>query len=278
MFLLSSGKNINKQYKLSKSDVDFYKMCGVFAAACIFIVLTLKMNATTLLRHATGQNMTYNFYMLCRNPLFMIPVGIVAAAGIIWFIICRVKKVNESMKIFSSTDALGLICYIAVFFLCFGVELNSSRHTFFLVFTIIVSLIYYISKLYNFDFLFYSVMNALFALTLYFTAMRAEPAIVAFKIASIIVFAAVCILVPMKLSNAKVRKGKHRRGYLFIPVYVSLVIWAALMFWRTFVAANTPGIFAINSPAYLTPNAMLVILLVQYIIAAIIYTLRLIRE
>ena len=54
-----------------------------------------------------------------------------------------------------------------------------------------------------------------------------------------------------------------------IPSYVSLIIFAVFLFLR---------VYTYQSVHALTVNAMLVILLVQYLIAGIVYTIRLIRE
>ena len=263
------NKNLNVKSTLSKSDIDFYKMCGVFAIACIFIILTLKMSSTLLLRHASGQNLTYNFYTLCRNPLFLSVSAIVAAAGIIWFAVCRVKNISEKARLFSSYDALALVIYLAVFYASFGIELNSSRHMFFIAFTIISAVIFYISKIYKPDFVFYSVMNAFFALTVYMFADKVEPAITILKVVFIVAAVIICVLFSKKYSVRTKSAKKSKRSPLFVPVYISLVIWAPFMFWR---------MFTINSPLFLTVNAMLIVLLVLYIVSAIIYTVRLIRE
>ena len=264
MLLLSSNSK-NSKTALKKSDVDFYKMSGVFALACFFIILVLKMNSSVLERHASGKNLTYNFYMLCRNPFFIALSAAVAIAGIAWFIYCRVKKTDESLRIFSSFDAAALVVYAAVFWLCFGLELNSARHMFFVAFTVIISVLYFISKLYKADFLFYSVLNAFFAMILYFFAENASPVAYAVKIISIAAAVVACVLFRKKFSSVK--KGK--RGMLFAPAYISLAIGAVFLFWR---------MFTINSPLFLTVNAMLIILFVQYLVAAIIYTIKLIRE
>ena len=102
---MSSFKKKKTQgYVLRKSDIDFYKMTGVFAVACVFILLVLKMKDTGLERIASGRNLTYNLYSFCHTPLFAV-VAIAAVAGAAaWFVYCRVKKVDESSLIWYNTQ------------------------------------------------------------------------------------------------------------------------------------------------------------------------------
>ncbi len=257
-----ASKN-KKNVQLKKADIDFYRMTGVFAIACVFIVLVLKMNSTMVLYHSTGNNMTYNFYMLCKNPVFAVFAGLVAAAGIAWFVLSRIQKKDESMKLIRSSDALVLIGYLAVFWLSFGVRINSQNHMFFIAFTIIASVLYYISRLYKSDFLFYSTLNALFALVLYFTADKAGTGYTVFKAVLIALSVAAIMLFPKK-NKSHFKNSKHNKALFYIPSYVSLLMFVVFLFIREFT--------------FITVNAILVIMLVQYIIASIVYTIRLIRE
>ncbi len=257
-----ASKN-KKNVQLKKADIDFYRMTGVFAIACVFIVLVLRMNSTMTSYHSTGNNITYNFYQLCRNPIFAVFAGLVAAACVVWFVLSRIQKKDESMKLFKSSDALVLIGYFAVFWLSFGVRMNSQNHMFFIAFTIIASVLYYISRLYKSDFIFYSALNAFFAFVIYFTADKAQIGYTALKIALIVLSVAAIMLFPKK-NKSHFKNSKHNKALFYIPSYVSLILFVVFLFIREFT--------------FMTVNAMLVIMLVQYIIAGIVYTIRLIRE
>ncbi len=266
---MSIKKKTANSYSLKKSDVDFYRMCIVFAFTCAFILLIMKMSSTRLERHATGLNLTYNFYTLCHNPVFLAVSAIAAIAGIAWFIYNRVKKADEGMRIVTSYDILSLVIYVAAFYAAFGFILNSSLHMFFIALTLIVCALYFIAKIYKPDFLFYSASNAVFALSLYLIAYRAEPAIIAFKIAFIVLWAIFAALIIKKNSTRVKSAKKNGRAPLNFPVFISLALWAVFMFWR---------VLPLTGSVFLTINAMLVVLFVQYIVFAIIYTIRLIRE
>ena len=252
-----------KNVQMKKSDIDFYRMTGVFAIACVFIFLVLRMSATMTFYHSTGNNLTYNFYQLCRNPVFAVFAVLVALAGVAWFAFCRIQKKNESMKLFRSYDALALIGYLAVFWLCFGIKENSLEHMFFIAFTIIASVLFYISRFYKSDFIFYSVLNVFFAFVIYFTADKAENSYTVLKIALIVLSVAAIMLFPKK-NKSHFKNSKHNKALFYIPSYVSLILFVVFLFIRAFT--------------FFTANAMLVIMLIQYIIAGIVYTIRLIRE
>lgn len=263
---MSNTEKKNKA-SLSKSDIDFYKMSGVFAIACIFVVITLRMSNTITLRHSTGANLTYNFYSLCHNPFFIALAAIIGLGSVAWYVYSRAKKIDESSKVFSSTDCLALVIYLAVFCASFGIEINSTRHMFFIIFTIAVSVIYFISKIFHIDFFFYTVMNSIFVLTLYMFATRTFALALAVKALMVIAAAVICYLVSTKYNGSQ--KSKKSKSYLFFPVYISLVLWAVGMFWKA---------FTMGTPLFLQTNAMIVIMLVQYLIVGIVYTIRLIRE
>lgn len=263
---MSSSKK--KNVGMKKADIDFYRMTGVFAIVCLFIVLVLRMESTITARHSTGNNITYNFYKLCHNPVFIGFCALVALGAIIWFAVNKVKKHNESMRIFRSSDAVILVAYFAVFWLCFGVYANSLNHMFFIAFTIISSVLFYISRLYKADFIFYSTLNALFAFILYFISDKFSIPLTIFKVA-LIVFSIIAIILFSVKNKSHFKTSKHNKLFLYIPSYISLVFFAVFLFLRA---------FTYQSVNPMTVNAMLVIMLIQYLICAIIYTLRLIRE
>ena len=268
---MSSFKKANqkkKQYTLSKSDIDFYKMTGVFAIACIFVLLVMKMQSSRIERIASGLNLTHEAYGFLRSPLFIVPAVIVAAASAVWFILCKIKKTDETKKIFTSTNCLSIVAYIAFFALCFGVNKGAGLHGFFITTTIVLAVIYYISKFYNSDFVFYSVMTAFFALSVYLLAVRFESAFVALKIVIILAGLASCIFFTKKISSLKISK-KRKASFLTFPAYIPVVLGAVFLFWRY---------FTVNSALFLTLNTMLLVLFAQYIVFAIVYTIRLIRD
>lgn len=244
-------------------------MTGVFAIACVFVLLVLKMQDTVTERIASGRNLTYNFYAFCHSPLFAAAAVIALAASIGWFVYCKKKKVDESFRICSSTDCLVIVGYLIFFTLCFGTEIGSMLHGFFVAVTIALAVLYYASKIYKSDFIFYSSVTAVFAVCIYLWGLIFEPHIIALKLAVIAAGVASCIVFSKKLSALKLTK-KTKASFLVFPAYISLALGAVFLFWGR--------LFNLMSPLFLSRTIMLIILFAQYIIFAIVYTIRLIKE
>lgn len=269
MFILSSfKKKKNVKPTLTKADIDFYKMSGVFAIVCVFVLLVVKMENTMVFRDASGQDLTYNFYQFFNSPVFAVIGALALVGAVAWFVFTRVKKIDESKRIFTSTNCLAIVLYLGFFAACFGIEKNSGLHGFFIAATVVLAAIYYISKFYNIDFTFYSVISACAGLAVYLTANKFGTGIRIVKVIIILAGIASCVLFVKNIKNLKVSK-KRKTAFLTYPVYVPLALGALFLFWRDFI---------VNSPLSLTVNTMVIAIFVQYIVFAIIYTIRLIRE
>ncbi len=270
VFDLSSFKNKKaaNDYQLTKSDVALYKMVGVFALASIFVLLGINMQNSRLERASTGRNITHNFYEFCRTPWFWVLAVIVVMGSAGWFVLNKVKKADESLKIFSSTNCLSIAIYLLFFTLCFGVYPNSTLHGFFIVVTIAAAAIYYISKFYKADFIFYSAVTAVMSVFVYLWAQNFDVSVCIAKTVVILACAAACVMFKLFIANLKISR-KRKTAYLVFPSYISAVLGAVFLFWRY---------FTVNSPVFLTLSNMLTVMLVQYIVFAIVYTIRLIRD
>ena len=268
---MSSFKKKKQQtkYTLSKSDIDFYRMTGVFAIACVFVLLVLKMQDSGMEKIASGRNLTYNFYQFCHTPVFAIVAVAALLGAVAWFAYSKFKKVDESSKIFTSTNCLCVVLYLAFFSACFGMNVGSNLHGFFIAATIAAAALYYVSKIYKADFVFYSVITAVFAVCIYLWGLKFEAFMIVLKLAIIAAGAVGCVFFKRRLSDMKVTK-KTKAAYLIFPAYVSLILGAVFLFWGR--------VFTIVSPLFLSRISMLVVLFVQYIVFAIVYTIRLIKE
>lgn len=258
----------NKTTTLKKSDIDFYKMSGVFAIACVFIMLTLKMSSTITQYRNTGANVTYNIYNFLQHRAVWVVGAIVVVASVVWAIYSKAKKVDERLRLFSSVNAVSLVAYLAVFALCFGTVENSDKHSFFMVFTIVVTVLYYISKSYHLDFIFYSTFNALLALLIYFLAYKVSTLFIAIK--AVIVVALVIFAIAFRKKYANTHRKNKKYDYLFAPVFVSLAFFAVFMFVRAFAR--------LYSPHMISSATMLTVMMIQYIVFGIVYTIKLIRQ
>lgn len=282
MLVLSSfKKKKNSPVALSKSDIDFYKMTGVFAVACVFVLLVLKMKDTGLERIASGKNLTYNFYALCHTPVFAVIAAAALVGAVAWFVWCKVKKVDESGRIFTSVNCLSLVLYLGLFCACFGLETSSSLHGFFVIATICLSLLYYASKIYKADFMMYSSLTAVIAAVTYLWAMRFEPYIVALKILVAAVCIAACVLFRRNVSKLKVSK-QRKASFLVFPCYIVLVLGVLFMFWAYFqnmeFFRSSEALMKLQNIIFLNRSMMLAAILAQYVVFAIIYTVRRIRD
>jgi hypothetical protein len=192
--LSSFKKKKEEKYVLKKSDIDFYKGAGVLAIACVFVMLVLKMQSTAgFPKSPAGSDMTENFYNFCRTPLFFVIAGIAAIGSLLWFGVCRIKKIDESKRIFTSTNCLAIVLYLGFFSACFGAFPDSKLHGFFVMATVVMGVLYYISKIYYVDFIMYSVITAVFCGAIYLFKPTFEPASVALRIVFIAVCAVCCI-------------------------------------------------------------------------------------
>ena len=269
----SPKKKENEAYK--KSDIDFFKMSSLFFIVCALLIFILRISGTISLRQSTGGNLAYELYKLFRSPVYIAVAALLLAASIVWFLLMRIKKKDESLRLFSSTNALCFMLYVAFFSLYFGRRTvnNQTDCMLLLAITIALALIYYISKIYHADFLFFSVENAILAILLYrYVYIYTVGGIIGkiLLIISVLLLSFVFIKVSKRKNTSRLSKGKKKQYKpLSIPFFVTLLIWAVFMFIKLPDPLAAPII---------TLGTMLTVFLIQYIIFAIIYTIRLIRE
>ena len=276
------NRKADAKRQLKKADIDFYKMTGVFAIACIFVLLVLKMESTLIMREASGENVTYNMFKVLSNPVFLVLGSLVLAASVVWFVFCRKKNIDESRRLFTSTNALSIALYLTVFVMCFGKSKTAGLHGFFITFTVICAVLYYVSKIYNADFTLFSTVTAVNVLAVYLVANRFDALSIIVKLVVIALCVAAIILTDKKIKSLKLTK-KHKEAFLIYPAYVSVGLGAVFMFVRflsTLAAFSSTSAAAVISTAAAAVDlkVMFMAFLVEYIVFAIIYTLRLIRE
>ncbi len=267
-------KNTKNATQLSKSDMDFYRMSILFFLLCGVLLLILKVSTTLTERQASGLNMGYELYKLFRSPGYIAVIGVLLVASLVWFVYSRVKHINEQTHAFSSVNAFALMLYVTGFSLYFGVRIvnNAASCTFALTATVVLALLYYISKFYHRDFLFFSMENALFGLLLYrYWSIYTVRGLVG-KLLLVAVFAVLGVVAVPYLKKIMLRphtSKKKQNAPLMLPYFISLVIWTFFMFIKL------PDI---KGEPLLHSETMLTLLFVQYIVFAIVYTIKLIRE
>lgn len=269
MSSILKNKKKKDNYTLSKSDIDFYKMTGVFAIVVIFVLLAINMKSSAVARISSGENLTYNFYMFCRSPLFWALGAVMLVGSVCWFAFCKAKKVDETKRIFTSTNCLAVVAYLAFFSACFGIRENSQNHTFFIAVTIGAAILYYASRFYGMDFVFYSVITALFAMGISLWGMMFDTPYIVAKALVALIGIGLCAYFHFKISKLKLTK-QTKASFLKFPMYVSLVLGIIFMFW--------PGVAFLQNIFYMTRSLMLMVMLLLYIVFAIVYTIKRIRD
>ncbi len=269
-----SRNSAKKKGSVSKKDIDFYKMSVLFFIACAVVMLILKASSTLNVRQATGGNTAYELNRIFNNPVYIGIIAVLLIASIVWYAVCRIKKKDESGKNFSSINAVAIMMYVTAFSAFFGRRvINSIKDCMFaLIATIVLVLIYYISKIYYRDFLVFSIENAVLALFLYrYWHVYTTGGIIG-KILLIIAAAAfgIAISVIVKSKYVSRNKSAEKKHYslIFFPYYISLAVWSVFMLIKLPDPLGTP---------ILTLGQMLVAFLIQYIVFAIIYTIKLIN-
>ena len=265
----SFKKKKDSKYVLSKGDIDFYKMTGVFAVVCVFVLLTLNMQSSQTERISTGRDLTHNFYNFCHSPFFIVLSLALVIGAAAWFVMCRVKKIDESRKIFTSTNCVALVAYLAFFCLCFGLKEGSTLHGLFIAVTIVLAVLYYVSKLYGMDFVVYSSVTAVMSVAVCLWAVLFDAPVVIAKVLVIAACLAGGIYFGKKIDSLKVSKHK-KASFLKFPIYIPLALGTAFLFW-----AIVPGL---QQLLFLNRSMMLMVMVVQYIVFAIVYTIRRIKD
>lgn len=266
----SKFSRIKKQQdnRITKSDARFYKMSGFFFVLCAIVLFIVKIMDTAGVRISTGFNMANELYNLFRNPVYIAVLALLLVLSLIWVIISKTKKIDESRKIVTSLNVFVMLLYVVGFSFYYGISFrtSASESIFVLAATVVLGLIYYISKVYQKDFLAYSIENAVFVVLLYrYFDVVGTKGIVG-KALLIVAALLIGVVLARKLSVADVKKQSNKKSKIFVFSYfVSLVIWSVFMLLSNFSVTVSSGF-------------LLTAMLVQYIVFAIIYTIKLIRE
>ncbi len=262
-----SPKTNKSKYATTRSDIRFYKMSLLFFAVCAVIFFVLKVMESLNFRISTGKNLSYELYTLFRNPVYIAAAAALFVGATVWMILSKVKKTDEGMKIISGTNAFVIMAYVVWFSAYYGVQgrLLPAESVFVIAITVVLALIYYISRIYNNDFLAFSVENAILAVLLYkYQSVSGNVGIIG-KILLIIAFSAIGFVLVKLLKNDKSRfTASKNQSLLMFPYFVSLAVWAVCMF--------------IPSTLNVATGILLTVMLVQYIVFAIVYTVKLIKE
>ncbi len=257
------AKNIKttnqKELKQKKSDIAYFKMSMMFFLSFISILFIARLSSSAA--SSTG----VWFWRVCRNPAYLGVVAAIFVAAAVFFCYKKfVKKQDESLKYISSTNLLFITGYVLAASLFFG-HANSPQLPL-LCGTVVLILLYYIFNIYKRDFFVYSLVNAVMFVLLWMFAFKTGVVYLLVKIALVLAMAAFVFFVKGKVNAATVSRitQKNGKNKLFdITLLVSLAFFAVLLF--------LPYVYTLSGAINF------IIMLVQYIIAGIAFTVNLIK-
>jgi hypothetical protein len=138
-----------------------------------------------------------------------------------------------------------------------------------------------VSKIYKTDFIVYSAITAVMAMSIYLWAMLFEPHFILIKLLVIAGCLAICVMFKKKIASLKVTK-QTKSSYLIFPCYIVLALGALLLFWTFFQNMDffrtTSQLQKIQSIIFLNRSRMLFGIVMQYIVFTIVYTVRRIKD
>ncbi len=265
-----------------REDIASFKASFAFIIFCLIIFLTASNAPST----REGMMKLYKFrdYLDNNMWLLIIPFGIFAISAFMR-IRAGINKTDESYRYFSTHDFLGLSSLFVVYTLTFAATNNI------LMYSIVVvgfAVGYYAKRFFGVDFYTVTILNLAIAFGLWIkfgnkgwdttlsnTALILLMLGVAAAIILIVVFTVSRIIHKNKSAGQLDKtlcifgvdgKSADFSKLCLFPVFVSIVIGAVL--------AATLYFF----PAYLTLLVAEIILLIQYVVLGVFYTVKLINQ
>lgn len=226
----------NKVQHSSDTAVNRMMLMFLLATVAIFSLLYVKKSATR-----------ETFFMLDLCPILSIVFGVLLIAALVWFIYSRSKAIDESNRIFTSSNVLGMVTTLFVLFLSYKYIMSYA-----IVALAIVAALYLIHCLFKKDFFYFSVLCAMGFVFFYsyrdISVLNAGMLGIVYLIIRILAFvipiAVLVLLLILKKNKGVLNIGKKAiqvmySDYKYYPlVAVSVFIMAAcvfLMFFSTFV-------------------------------------------
>lgn len=240
-----------------KEDIIFFRM------SCVFV---LCIAAVFFYRHLyTNIDLASDIYIISRKLSSRIIAVLLSLLSVGYYAFCRYKKKDESKSTFSSGNLACLVCYISGGFLYWGTT-YSVRYDALITLTIGFSLLYFIYHIYKIDFFAFSASNLLFLSTAWLFTRGAAKFLI-FKA----LFLALCVLACFMTYKAVVRlaaNNKQRKTKkVFHPVVFSFLITVVLISLSKFIGVP-----------FITSSLMFNVIIAQYLVGGIYYTVKLFRE
>ena len=241
-----------EQEKMYRADILSFRMSALFILAVIMTVVLFNLRSSIL---------RVEIYSLSRKTVGRIVASCIPVLPIVWFLICKLRKVDESLRLISSANVACVVTYICALFLYWGTTYHPLPLAFSL--TICLPLLYFIYNMFEKDFFVFSLSNFVFASALYLTRTT-ELAGIARIIVIIAAGAALSLSAVMcyhsyRLSNKLIKNKKYK--YTFTPVYVSFVLAVVLV-----SLSNVMNIAFVNQYKWYAFAAQYIIFAIYYII------------
>ena len=240
----------NSQYK---EDVLFFRMSVFFALCGVMIFFFIHLRDTVVLAS--------DLFIMSKNLSYRIIASVLALASIAYFVLCRIKKKDESEKTFSSANIAAIVCYVTCGFLYWGTT-YSPRYDALITLTVAFTLLYFIYNIYHRDFFAYSASNLVFLSTAWLFSRGGLK----FVIASAL-FLALCAYMCFYTYKVSAKLKGKKDKCIFEPVFFSFVLTVLFISLSKFIGVP-----------FITSSVTMIAIIAQYVLGGIYYTVKLIRE
>ncbi len=247
----SFPKKGSTQYK---DDIIFFRMSVFFVLCGVAIFFLLRLRDTV--------DLASDIYIWSKMLPYRIVSVVLSALSLGCFIFCKVKKIDESERSFSSGNIASVVCYLSGGFLYWGTT-YSPRYDALITLTVAFALLYFIYHIFHRDFFAFSVANLVFLSTAWLFTRGGLKFVIASAIA--LALCAACCYSAYRVSQSL--KRKKSKGVRVEPVLVSFLITVVLISLSKFIGVP-----------FITPTVVMLAIIVQYAAFGIYYTVKLIRE
>ncbi len=241
-----------EQEKMYRQDILSFRMSALFILAVIMTVVLFNLRSSIL---------RIEIHSLSRNHTSRIVASCIPVLPIVWFLICKLRKVDESLRLISSANVVCVVTYICALFLYWGTTYHPLALAFSL--TLYLPLLYFIYNMFEKDFFVFSLSNFVFASALYLTGITGLTGI-----ARIIVSIAAGVALSLSafmcyhsyyLSKKFTKNKKYK--YTFTPAYISFVLTIVFV-----SLSNVMNITFVNQYKWYAFAAQYIIFAIYYII------------
>lgn len=245
---MATKKKSAAQTRKYKEDIIFFRMSCVFILACVAVLAILRLNSGKI---------GLGFWKLCQNPVYIGVLSVLFVLSLVFFFINKKNKKDETVTSFASINYVSVIGYILCCSVYWGNSMSPSA-TILLIATVCLALLYFIYYIFKKDFFIFSLANLVFAATIWIFDISS-------LVSALISALMVALSVLLCLGIYTVSKKTDGEKLCLVPCYISFVISVALICF-------------VNLFSVITTLAAAAVMLTQYVLAGIYYTVKFIKE